>query len=215
MKPRSFSLSTIFPNPFARVEYEDMAEINGAIHAYALECESAGNVSRGDEDKSITAWGNCFQIMLSQNLPPPVAELGLAVRRAMAQFLTQIGLGSVEGQVRESGWIVLTRAGGYNAPHAHPHGTFSTIYHAVVPEKPFPQGCLEFVNPIGTQAFHSFGTLNEILPSKPGTLFILPSYLMHYVHPFEGPGERISLNIDFFIEGGPASAMREERPAPR
>ncbi len=213
MKPANFTLSSIFPNPFARIEFEDVEEVNRAIHAYTLDRERSGKVSRGDEDKSITAWGNCFQIQLTQDLPPQVGELVRAVQRAMGHFLKQIGLDKIPGRTRTSGWIVLTRAGGYNAPHAHPHGTFSTIYHAVVPEKPFPQGCLEFVNPIGTQAFHSFGTVNEVVPSKAGTLFILPSYLVHYVHPFEGPGERISLNIDFFFEGGPATAVRQDASA--
>jgi hypothetical protein len=213
MKPKNFKLSSIFPSPFAQIEFEEAEEVNRAIHAYTLECERAGKIVRGDDDKTITAWGDCFQIALTKEAPPQINELAQAVRITMGQFLKQIGIESVTGNVRVSGWIVLTRAGGYNAPHAHPHGTFSTIYHAVVPEKPFPQGCLEFINPVGTQAFHSFGSVNEVIPSKAGMLYILPSYLMHFVHPFEGPGERISLNIDFFIEGGPATAMRQDTPA--
>ena len=208
MKPKTFALSSIFPNPFARVEFEGMEDVNRGILAYALDCERAGKVKRGNDDKTITAWGDCFQVSLGQDSPPPLVELADAVRRAMGHFLEQIGLKGSMGRARASGWLVLARAGGYNGPHAHPHGTFSTIYHAVMPEKPFPQGRLEFVNPIGTQGFHSFASVNEVVPSKAGNLFILPSYLIHFVHPFEGPGERVSVNMDFFIESGPATALR-------
>jgi hypothetical protein len=210
MKPKSFSLSSIFPNPFARVELEGMEDINRRIHEYALASEQAGKINRTTDDRSTTSWGPGFQLSLFEEKVPAVDELVGAVQAAVGHFLGQIGLGDLaKGAVRINGWMVLMRAGSYNAPHAHPYGTFSTIYHALVPEKPFPQGCLEFVNPIGTQAFHSFGLVTETVESKAGMLFIMPSYLVHSVHPFEGPGERISLNLDFFFEGGPTTALRK------
>lgn len=211
MKPRNFSFTSIFPNPFAQIEFEGCEELNRRIHEYALAMEQSGKIitSRDDKWQYTTNWGNCFQITLFRENVPVIEELAGAVRTAMNRYLAQIGLGDLNAPVQVSGWIVMTRAGGYNAPHAHPHGTFSTIYHALMPEKPFPQGCLEFINPIGTMAFHSYGSVNAIVPTKPGTLFILPSYLVHYVHPFEGPGERISVNMDFGIAGGPAKALRQ------
>jgi Putative 2OG-Fe(II) oxygenase len=208
MKPKNFSLTSIFPNPFARIEFEGFEELNRRIHEYALAMEQAGKII-GSRDDNTTNWGNCFQITLFREQVAVIEELAGAVRAAMNRYLAQIGLGNLNAPVQVSGWIVMTRAGGYNAPHAHPHGTFSTIYHALMPEKPFPQGCIEFINPLGTMAFHSYGSVNEIVPTKPGTLFILPSYLVHYVHPFEGPGERISVNMDFAIGSGPAAALRE------
>ena len=209
MKPKSFALSSIFPNPFARVELESVEDLNRRLHEYALASEAAGKVKRTTEDRSTTSWGEGFQLPLFEEKAPVVDELVAGVQAAMGHFLAQIGLGDLaKGHKRINGWMVMMRAGSYNAPHAHPHGTFSAIYHAVMPEKPYPQGCLEFVNPIGTQAYHSFGLVIETIESKPGTLFILPSYLVHSVHPFAGPGERLSINFDFFFEGGPTTALR-------
>lgn len=203
MKPKSFSLSSIFPNPFARVELDGVDGLNRRLHAYALEREKAGTIRRSSEDDGTTSWGDAFQAPLFEEKVAVVDELTAAIQAAMAHFLAQIGLGDLpKSKVRINGWMVLMRANSYNSPHAHPFGTFSVIYHVLVPEKPFPQGRLEFLNPLGTQAFHSFGLVNETVDSKAGTLFIMPSYLVHYVYPFEGPGERLSINMDFFFEGG-------------
>jgi len=198
MRVKSSNLTTIFPTPFARVEFEDFTDINQRIVDYVHQCEKAGN-TRDSRADNTTNWGNGFQIQLFRVKVPVIDEFVGHVNAAFEKFLNSIGLKGLDADIRSSGWIVLSRAGGYNSPHIHPHGTFSSIYHVKVPDRPAPQGYLEFINPMGSAALQSLGSPHELVAPKEGTLTFIPSYLMHAVHPFEGDGERISLNIDFTI----------------
>jgi len=198
MKIADYNLSSIFPTPFARVKFEGYEDLNVRIVEWVREKEAAGEVTPATSDQT-TNWGNCFQIQLFREKVPVIDEFAGHVRRAFTGFLNSIGLADIKGQIRHTGWIVVSRQGGYNSAHVHPHGTFTTIYHVRVPHRPFPQGYVEFINPVGSATLQSFGQPTELVAPEEGTLLIVPSYLMHAVHPVDGDAERISLNMDYTI----------------
>ena len=93
----------------------------------------------------------------------------------------------------------MLRDGGYNKPHNHPGAVWSAVYY-VSSGDPYPDppdnGNFEFMDPRG-------GNLHggkEIVRPEPGLLMVFPAWLFHYVNPYHGEGERISIAWNFNVE---------------
>lgn len=96
------------------------------------------------------------------------------------------------------GWSNVLTEGDWQGPHMHPtpYNLASGVYYVKLPpDKPQPQGCIEFINPHPISAHHGETTTRRIVPEE-GTLLLFPPYYMHYVHPFRGPGERAIISFD-------------------
>ena len=111
-------------------------------------------------------------------------------------------------------WVTLLRRGGYNIVHSHSGHGWSGVYYVDpgrIDTESKNAGQLELIDPrVGVDA--------HPLPGKPfhrrmrfapqaGLMFMFPSWLRHYVHPYEGPDARIaiSFNVDY-TEPEPGSA---------
>ncbi len=94
-------------------------------------------------------------------------------------------------------WANILREGDWQAPHMHPTvgNLISGVYYVEVPEKPQPQGCIEFLNPHPVAHHHGVSLTRRIYP-KAGDLILFPPYYIHYVYPFMGPGERSIIAFD-------------------
>jgi len=114
-------------------------------------------------------------------------------------------------------WAIITRDRGYNYHHTHPNSIFSGCYYVSIGEltENMPYNAqIEFIDPhiggsmvwcptINTSPRHSF-------PPKPGSVYAFPSWLPHFVHPFNGTGERviIAFNCNIRLQR-PDERMRE------
>ena len=103
-------------------------------------------------------------------------------------------------------WANVNRDGCYNVIHNHPGNHWSGVYYVSLGE-PDPtvqwNGAIEFYDPRGGATAmpvpgFNFGFSNAITP-EPGTMIIFPSWLMHSVHPYKGPGVRISIALNATI----------------
>ena len=94
-------------------------------------------------------------------------------------------------------WANILRAGDWQAPHMHPTvgNLISGVYYVEVPEKPQPQGCIEFLNPHPVAHHHGVSLTRRLYP-KTGDLILFPPYYIHYVYPFTGEGERSIIAFD-------------------
>lgn len=103
-------------------------------------------------------------------------------------------------------WAMIYTDRGYATVHTHPNCDVSAVYYVddTMPhtEKtmatgvPVRAGDIEFVDTrTGGQRQNSLLGLNPtmIIPFKRGRMLVFPSALPHFVHPVEGPGERISI----------------------
>jgi uncharacterized protein (TIGR02466 family) len=91
-------------------------------------------------------------------------------------------------------WVGLTRSGDYQRPHVHPGATLSCVYYVTVPDRPSPQGRIEFITPIDMQEMTFLRNISHgriTIDPRPGGLLIFPSCLRHYTQPFYGEGDRI------------------------
>lgn len=97
-----------------------------------------------------------------------------------------------------SSWVVKGGEGSYHTLHDHGPNNVSSVFYLDVPESEDPlQGQIYFIlhsNPYSGLSVPRTRTLHFV-PSK-GSLVIFPSWIPHGVYP-QGPGSRITLNIDF------------------
>ena len=111
-------------------------------------------------------------------------------------------------------WANVSSTGAYNVTHNHTPALFSGVYY-VDPgelfEPPSKSGLLEFQDPrvlggpVPSQAFHP----PVLLRPKAGMMVIFPGWLMHFVHPYHGAGERISIAFNLRVKSYTLAPERE------
>ncbi len=106
------------------------------------------------------------------------------------------------------GWSVLIREGGFSAPHIHPNSNVSGVYYVhtgdIAKAKSDIQnaGFLALCDPRSRAHVWPirghYETVN--VPPIEGSMIMFPSHLEHYVIPFRGKTERISIAFNIAFE---------------
>lgn len=118
-----------------------------------------------------------------------------------------------------SAWATVCRAGAYHAPHSHPDSAWSGVYY-VDPgsdssDRPL-SGMLEFLDPrAGAEAVTAPGDpYGEPVRVKPeaGLLVVFPSWLYHWVHPYEGQTPRIAVSFNASVGASTAQLQLDGSP---
>jgi uncharacterized protein (TIGR02466 family) len=102
-----------------------------------------------------------------------------------------------------SAWANINRSGDYNVPHNH-QCTWAIVYYVRVPPAQGPDrraGALELLDPRPAAAMSPAPGQSQryFVQPRPGRMVLFPGWVSHMVHPFAGPGERISIacNVSF------------------
>ncbi|HLF58153.1 MAG TPA: TIGR02466 family protein [Alphaproteobacteria bacterium] len=194
-----------FPTPLLRQEVKGAERINTALRAAILKrAKSEPSVAR----HNVGGWRSGDDLLTS-----PLKEVGVikaAINKAIAQ-LTQLTMGvsgkTVRGEVNASAWATVCRPGDYVKPHIHPLSTWSGVYFVSgddqVEGHP-DSGILEFLDPRSATDLlqtpgNPFGASFKVKPT-PGVLVVHPSWLVHFVNPYQGSGERITIGFNAFIK---------------
>lgn len=130
--------------------------------------------------------------------------------RALVGAATAAMMRAGEGRVAMEGWANLLRRGQYNGVHLHPNSTWSGVYYVTGNAKPGPgegdpafSGKIEFVDPRpGASATYSVESMMQrrcLIDPDAGTMILFPSWLQHMVHPYFGPGDRISIAFNALV----------------
>ncbi len=107
------------------------------------------------------------------------------------------------------GWANVNTEGQYNQLHVHPRSHWAVVYYVQTgtptPGVPF-NGQIELRDPrpgasFGRTAGYTFGRPLTIDP-QPGLVLGFPSWIEHWVHPFHGTGERISIAVNVEMAEG-------------
>jgi uncharacterized protein (TIGR02466 family) len=117
------------------------------------------------------------------------------------------GSKSIEDSLSLSAWAAVCRSGAYHAPHSHPDSAWSGVYYVDSGEEnpKWPlSGVLEFLDPrAGVEAVTAPGDpYGEPLRVRPesGQLVIFPSWLFHWVHPYQGDTPRIAISFNAALD---------------
>jgi uncharacterized protein (TIGR02466 family) len=151
---------------------------------------SAGNIFEREEPEIH---------LLAQHLQAAIQHVSVLAK--------QITAPRVNFEATLYGWINVNGQGDYNTPHCHPGDTWSGVYYirtgSAAPDRPM-SGRIEFMDPrsrceVGPTTGLAHASSIWIGPAD-GMLLIFPSYLEHYVHPYFGTGERVTLAFNCLVQ---------------
>jgi len=200
----SDNLVESFPTSVLWRRYRDLAPLNAALRALISRLrDTLPNEAPG----SSTYGGYQTDTNFLYRDEAPVKSLQALLYQAVQGYLPRYFQNDLvrppKGvDARLWGWAVIMREGDHNMPHVHPDAHLSGVYYVEVPQpspeqrnEPEPGGSLVLFDPRSAANMYPLKghrTHQSYLPVA-GSLVIFPSYLMHAVNPFRGPGERISI----------------------
>jgi uncharacterized protein (TIGR02466 family) len=136
-----------------------------------------------------------------------VRRLALGCIHAVRLVTERLLEGPLPGHIAprvESCWASSYGPGDYHPVHNHPNTAWAAVYCVEDPAGDTLGGALDFLDPrAAIDSYASlvplFGASTRSIRLRPGMLVIFPGWLRHFVHPFQGKGQRItiSMNIDY------------------
>jgi uncharacterized protein (TIGR02466 family) len=209
-----------FAVPMADIHHPQPDAVNAAILRLVLALESQGAGYRNPDPVVHQPEGlfeSEFDFFAREEAC--VQELRAFVWSSLGEFLRNVNPGLAGGmqglRIASQTWFHVTRDGGYFGYHNHPMASWSGVYcvSAGEPDAAYSNnGCLVFPHPqIATNTFLDpangslrwpFSHGNFVLTLKPGQLVFFPSWLGHYVTPFHGKGERVTVAFNAWFSRG-------------
>lgn len=191
-------ITMAFATPIVTFPWPDSDALNAELKALILENEShnAGltrsNVGAWHSDLGIFSWdAECIRTLKNRVRLAAIELTRNTLREPNRRFTARY---------RIDGWANVVRSGQYHSAHNHPNNWWSGVYYVSIgeadPELPF-NGQIELLDPrLGPNMVSipdSIFELRYTVPTKEGLMVLFPSWLVHYVHPYVGTGERISI----------------------
>lgn len=220
-----FRLFPGFAVPFAEVEFPDVKALNVDLRELFLSREREGDRYR-NPDPSMKRQPGVFESRFDLFHWPDAAIVRLRELCSTVLFRCVAELnGYGPEQLRDlrlgvDAWFHVTRRGGTFGLHNHPMASWSGVYCVDSGYDGEPQsGELTFLHPASTaNMFMDLGVANLKQPwgirpksylLKPGQLVLFPSWVLHQVLPFDGPGERITVAFNCWFRKAPAEKNPE------
>ncbi len=197
-------ISELFVTPLVRRPCPGAEALNHRLREIVLERERTSpayihsNVGGWQSERNLLEWPH-----------PEMATLRQWVVEALKQ-VTGHTLGGlplrIGGSLQIMAWANVLRRGNYNRVQNHPGFSWSAVYYVCLGGAPASEadGLIEFVDPRG-------GANMVATPGRPfdqklrlrpraGELILFPSWLLHYVNPYEGTDVRISIAFNISMQ---------------
>ena len=206
-----FQIVPHFAVPFAFEQHPNPAALNQALRELFLKREAEGGKYANPNPYTIRnkdLFESHFDLF---DWPEPVItelrEFCLSnLLRTVAQLNNYDMAFMKRINIATDAWFHVTRRNGFFGVHNHPMASWSGVYCVSPGEHDAAQvdsGKLSFINPniagnmyvdAGSAMLqHPFSMGNMGYSLAPGQLVIFPSWISHYVMPFYGEGERITV----------------------
>ncbi|WPZ33410.1 TIGR02466 family protein [Thalassobaculum sp. OXR-137] len=202
-----------FPTPILKIRVPEAAQINPGLRSQILDRERS---EPGQVRSNVGGWHSNDDLL---DWPgPEVGALKSWIGRAI-QRMTEVTAGKQQQglnvQLDGGAWANVLRDGGYNKIHNHPGCSWSGVYYVSLGERrgDIPgNGQIEFLDPRMGVDFAELPGMpfagKHVVEPEPGLMLVFPSWLYHYVNPFHGSGERITIAFNVILrigKGGPAT----------
>ncbi len=203
-KPIGQCVQMIYPTPIALYVWPESERFNAELRDLVLAEEAE---TPGLRISNVGGWHSPLDFLTR---PLPLQRRLVGRIHAMVGDLAE-KMKQAEGrQLHVEGWANVLRKGQYNSIHVHPSSTWSGVYYVTgnpPPEEgagsPEFSGKIEFVDPrpgaIATYAIDNILQSRSLINPPAGAMLVFPSWLQHLVHPYFGPGERISIAFNVLI----------------
>lgn len=188
-----------FATPILQTKMGEAAEINPGLKRAILDRETA---EPGSSRSNVGGWHSRGDFLTWD--VPEIAPLAAAMEEGVGHMTNVINHPhrcEIEQEV--AAWANVSRTGSYHAIHTHPKHHWSGVYYvdAGAPASDWPRsGTLEFQDPRGCVDMagtpgNPFGRTIAVKPVS-GLLVLFPSWLYHWVNPYQGAGERVSISFN-------------------
>ncbi|UEM22701.1 2OG-Fe(II) oxygenase family protein [Skermanella mucosa] len=193
-----------FGTPLFKARIRDHAAMNADLAAYLRKERDA----TPDKHMSAVRGWQGRKDLFEQDHPALNRLKGQVAKAVIAVTQTYFGqqLDPAKCFVNGEMWGNIIPNGGYTKLHNHSKSHWSGVYYIDVDqmEGDWPEnGCIEFVDPrsFPTAFHHPKFSMLPSLTIKPenGLMLLFPGWLNHYVHPYHGPAERISIAFNAMI----------------
>ena len=192
-----------FTTPIAQIGVPEAGAINGPLKEEILRraAETKGqvrsNVGGWHSDDDIFDWPLEAVSILAESAR-------LSVDRMMA-LVNQTA--NVETRQTLKGWANVCRRGHYHQPHSHATYHWSGVYYVDAGEDSdefAKSGNLEFQDPRGAVEMsgtpgNPFGR-SVAVKARSGVMVLFPSWLLHWVNPYQGESERVSIAFNSRVD---------------
>ena len=195
-----------YPTPIGRFRIPDAESTNRELRQIILDREAK---YPSDNYANVGGWHSTADLL---------DWAGASVTTVKTSMLEAVGhmVGvSTEGKaprgmVRLTAWANVTRRGHYHRVHNHPSSVWSGVYYVTdggdSPNHPL-SGVLELCDPRPfTEMVPAPGNpcgQRVIFRAEAGTMIVFPDWLYHFVNPFYGDGERISIAFNMQWQASP------------
>jgi uncharacterized protein (TIGR02466 family) len=207
-----------FPTPIGNFQIPEAEPVNAELRRLISERE------KGDAavQKANAGGWHSRSDLLSWQHPAVTTLRGWFLEAVNAMIETSMELmraGGVNrpyhGSLSMVAWANISRKGNYHRIHNHPGSCWSGVYYVdagqEVPGQPL-SGVLEVLDPrpftemVPTPG-DPFGQKAIIRP-RSGAMVVFPGWMYHFVNPYQGEGERISIAFNVRATEGPAPASQ-------
>lgn len=205
-------LQPIFSTPIAHANLDGCQALNQQLRAFFLDCEKQGsryeNPDRNTHRNEALFESN-FSLFEWQH--PAVQQLREFCVGQLYRLVGELNGYDVATLQRlhmaNEAWFHITRRNGYFGAHNHPMHSWSGVY-CVCQEGDDPEsdsGRLTFLNPSSTMFLdmalfrmrEPFKMSNISFRLEPGQLVLFPSWIQHYVTPFQPTGDGLRITVAF------------------
>jgi uncharacterized protein (TIGR02466 family) len=202
-----------FPTPIGNFHIPEAGPVNQELRRLILDREKAD--TKQTQKSNVGGWHSKSDLMAWPG--EPVAKL----RQWFAEAVNAMVQASVEltrsagmnrpftGSLQFVAWANVSRKGNYHRIHNHPGSSWSGVYY-VDPGQEAPghplSGLLELLDPrpftemVPTPG-EPFGQKVIVRPRN-GGMVIFPGWMYHFVNPYQGEGERISIAFNTRVSEG-------------
>ena len=190
-----------FPTPVLVRRHEDADALNqglkAAIHRRMKSEPGVARSNRGGwhSETDLADW--------DEPVVADLLDLFTAMTKEFTRAIMRLPEDSYQFEWEYNTWTVVNRAGDFNIPHCHPSASVSAVYYVQTdpPSAEHPEsGLLALQDPrlaisaILPQAMYGHSWYN--LVPKAGQMAMWPSWLTHFVHPYQGASERMVIALD-------------------
>jgi len=207
---RKITVDKLFSTPLLKIDLSDKALMNESLCEFLLAKESSETQRRtgGVQKSNVAGWRSKDDLLQLNN--PQVNLLATEVSKAVGELMkvpSSSGATSSRYLFQMYAWANVNRRGAYNVVHTHPNHHWAGVYYVRAGtndvDKPL-SGLLEFSDPrpgAGLIPVKDFGFGDRIrIQPRDGLLVIFPGWLPHFVHPYDGDDERISIAFNIKLE---------------
>lgn len=201
------SLDFLFVTPFMRYVWPDSAQLNSVLKELIRDHEQKDQGLKG-EYSNVGGWHSKVNF---HQFDHESVRIVLDRFHKMLQKVTEQTIGRPQGgwhvEYEIEAWANINRFGDYNMPHSHA-SSWALVYYVDAGKNLSPKsrsGAMELYDPRSAAAV--FGMPGEFFNHRffvypeSGLMVLFPGWLTHFVNPYYGEGERISIACNVNITG--------------